>query len=180
MMKLMTVEVVFNAIKEGKVKSSDEYRISENAWRKGGAPAGGSTMFAILNSKVSVDDLLKGAIIQSGNDSCIALAEGMAGNERIFAAQFLTKRAPELGMPRSLFGSSNGLPDPNNKMRVRELGNLARHIIRTYPEQSKLFSEKEFTWNKIRQQNRNPLLNSMPGADGLKTGYTKEGGYGIG
>ena len=179
MMKLMTVEVVFNAIKEGKVKLTDEYRISENAWRKGGAPAGGSTMFAILNSKVSVDDLLKGAIIQSGNDSCIALAEGMAGNERIFAADFMTKRARELGLTKSTFGNSNGLPDPANRMTVRELGKLARHLILTYPDMYKLFGEKEFTWNKIRQQNRNPLLNTLNGADGLKTGYTKEGGYGM-
>jgi D-alanyl-D-alanine carboxypeptidase (penicillin-binding protein 5/6) len=179
MMKLMTVEVVFNAIKNGNVKLTDEYRISENAWRKGGAPAGGSTMFANLNSKVSVDDLLHGAIIQSGNDSCIALAEGMAGNERIFAADFLTKRARELGMTKSTFGNSNGLPDPANKMTVRELANLARHVIRTYPDMYKLFGEKEFTWNKIRQQNRNPLLNSLTGADGLKTGYTKDGGYGM-
>ena len=179
MMKLMTVEVVFNALKEGKVKLSDEYRISENAWRKGGAPAGGSTMFAILNSKVSVDDLLHGAIIQSGNDSCIALAEGMAGNERIFAADFLTKRARELGMPKSTFGNSSGLPDPANRMTVRELSKLARHLILTYPDMYKLFGEREFIWNKIRQQNRNPLLNSLNGADGLKTGYTKEGGYGM-
>jgi D-alanyl-D-alanine carboxypeptidase (penicillin-binding protein 5/6) len=179
MMKLMTVEVVFNALKEGKVKLSDEYRISENAWRKGGAPAGGSTMFAILNSKVSVDDLLHGAIIQSGNDSCIALAEGMAGNERIFAADFLTKRARELGMAKSTFGNSSGLPDPANKMTVRELSKLARHLILTYPDMYKLFGEREFIWNKIRQQNRNPLLNSLNGADGLKTGYTKEGGYGM-
>jgi D-alanyl-D-alanine carboxypeptidase (penicillin-binding protein 5/6) len=179
MMKLMTVEVVFNALKEGKVKLSDEYRISENAWRKGGAPAGGSTMFAILNSKVSVDDLLHCAIIQSGNDSCIALAEGMAGNERIFAADFLTKRARELGMTKSTFGNSSGLPDPANKMTVRELSKLARHLILTYPDMYKLFGEREFIWNKIRQQNRNPLLNSLNGADGLKTGYTKEGGYGM-
>jgi len=179
MMKLMTAEVVFNAIKQGTVKLTDEYRISENAWRKGGAPAGGSTMFANLNSKVSVDDLLHGAIIQSGNDACIALAEGMAGNEKIFAADFMTKRARELGMTRSTFGNSNGLPDPANKMTVRELANLARYVIRTYPDMYKLFGEKEFTWNKIRQQNRNPLLNSLTGADGLKTGFTKEGGYGM-
>src|SRR5216684_5389976 len=179
MMKLMTAEVVFHAIKQGDVKLTDEYRISENAWRRGGAPAGGSTMFAILNSKVSVDDLLHGAIIQSGNDSCIALAEGMAGNERIFAADFMTKRARELGMTKSTFGNSNGLPDPANKMTVRELANVARYIIRTYPDMYKLFGEKEFTWNKIKQPNRNPLLNSLNGADGLKTGYTKEGGYGI-
>ncbi len=179
MMKLMTAEVVFNAVKQGTVKLTDEYRISENAWRRGGAPAGGSTMFAALNSKVSVDDLLHGAIIQSGNDSCIALAEGMSGNERIFAAEMMTKRARELGLTKSTFANSNGLPDPGNKMTVRELATLARHIILDYPEFYKLFGEKEFTWNKIRQQNRNPLLNSMEGADGLKTGYTKEGGYGM-
>jgi D-alanyl-D-alanine carboxypeptidase (penicillin-binding protein 5/6) len=179
MMKLMTVETVFHAIKQGDVKLSDEYRISENAWRHGGAPSGTSTMFAALNSKVSVDDLLHGAIIQSGNDACIALAEGMAGNERTFASDFMTKRARELGLTRSTFANSNGLPDPSNKMTVRELAMLARYIIQTYPEFYKLFGEKEFTWNKIRQQNRNPLLNSLPGADGLKTGYTSEGGYGM-
>ncbi|WP_027573387.1 D-alanyl-D-alanine carboxypeptidase family protein [Bradyrhizobium sp. WSM1743] len=179
MMKLMTAEVVFNAIKKGDIRLTDEYRISENAWRRGGAPSGGSTMFAAINSKVSVDDLLHGAIIQSGNDACIALAEAMAGNERIFAADFMTKRARELGLTRSTFANSNGLPDPGNKMTVRELGILARHIILDFSEFYKLFGEKEFTWNKIRQPNRNPLLNSMEGADGLKTGYTKEGGYGM-
>jgi serine-type D-Ala-D-Ala carboxypeptidase (penicillin-binding protein 5/6) len=179
MMKLMTAEVVFHAIKQGDLKLTDEYRISENAWRRGGAPSGTSTMFAAINSKVSVDDLLHGAIIPSGNDACIALAEGLAGNERIFATDFMTKRARELGMTQSTFGNSNGLPDPTNKMTVRELAMLARYVILTYPEFYKLFGEKEFTWNKIRQQNRNPLLNSLEGADGLKTGYTKEGGYGM-
>src|SRR4051812_25503598 len=179
MMKLMTAEVVFNAIKQGKIKLTDEFRISENAWRKGGAPSGGSTMFAAINSKVAVDDLLHGAIIQSGNDACIALAEGISGNERIFANNVMTKRARELGLTKSTFGNSNGLPDPNKKRTVRELAQLARHIILTYPEQYKLFNEREFTWNKIRQQNRNPLLNSLTGADGLKTGYTKDGGYGM-
>lgn len=179
MMKMMTAEVVFNAIKKGDVKLSDEYRISENAWRRGGAPSGGSTMFAAINSKVSVDDLLHGAIIQSGNDACMALAEGMAGNERIFASDVMTKRAREIGLTKSTFANSNGLPDPGNKMTVREIAMLARHIILTYPDFYKLFGEKEFTWNKIRQQNRNPLLNSLEGADGLKTGYTKDGGYGM-
>jgi len=179
MMKLMTAEVVFHAIKQGDIKLTDEYRVSENAWRRGGAPAGGSTMFAALNSKISVDDLLHGAIIQSGNDACIVLAEAMAGNERTFAADFMTKRARELGLSRSTFANSNGLPDPGNKMTVRELATLARHIIQTYPDFYKLFGEKEFTWNKIRQSNRNPLLNSLDGADGLKTGFTKEGGYGM-
>jgi D-alanyl-D-alanine carboxypeptidase (penicillin-binding protein 5/6) len=178
MMKLMTAEVVFHAIKQGDVKLTDEYHVSENAWRRGGAPAGGSTMFAAINSKIAVDDLLHGAIIQSGNDACMVLAEGIAGNERAFA-EMMTMRARELGMTRSTFANSNGLPDPGNKMTVRELAKLARYIIQTYPDFYKLFSEKEFTWNKIRQQNRNPLLNSLEGADGLKTGYTKEGGYGM-
>src|SRR5215470_10003599 len=179
MMKLMTAEVVFHALKEGKLKLTDEFRISENAWRKGGAPSGTSTMFAAINSKVSIDDLLHGAIIPSGNDACIALAEGMAGNESIFANDYMTKRARELGLTKSTFGNSNGLPNPVNKMTVRELSVLARYVILEYPEYYKLFGEKDFTWNKIHQQNRNPLLNSMPGADGLKTGFTKEGGYGM-
>jgi D-alanyl-D-alanine carboxypeptidase (penicillin-binding protein 5/6) len=178
MMKLMTAEVVFNALTKGEIKLEDEYKVSENAWRKGGAPSGGSTMFAAINSRVKVDDLLHGALIQSGNDSCIALAEGIAGNERDFVDR-MTKRARELGLAKSTFGNTNGLPDPTNKMTVRELGMLARHIILTYPDYYKLFGEREFTWNKIRQQNRNPLLTMLEGADGLKTGYTKEGGYGM-
>src|ERR1700720_2023436 len=178
MMKLMTAEVVFHAIKQGDVKLTDEYRVSENAWRKGGAPSGGSTMFAAIHSKIPVDDLLHGAIIQSGNDACMVLAEGIAGNELAFA-EIMTKRARELGLTRSTFGNSNGLPDPGNKMTVRELAKLARYVIQTYPDMYKLFAEREFTWNKIRQQNRNPLLLSLEGADGLKTGFTKEGGYGM-
>jgi D-alanyl-D-alanine carboxypeptidase (penicillin-binding protein 5/6) len=178
MMKLMTAEVVFHAVQQGDVKLTDEYRVSEYAWRKGGAPAGGSTMFAAIHSKISVDDLLHGALIQSGNDACIVLAEGIAGNEGSFA-QMMTKRARELGLERSTFANSNGLPDPGNKMTVRELAKLARYVIQTYPDFYKLFGEREFTWNKIRQPNRNPLLTSLDGADGLKTGYTKEGGYGM-
>jgi D-alanyl-D-alanine carboxypeptidase (penicillin-binding protein 5/6) len=178
MMTLMTAEVVFHAIKQGEIKLNDEYRVSENAWRKGGAPAGGPTMFAAIHSKISVDDLLRGAIIQNGNDACMVLAEGMAGNERIFA-DMMTKRARELGLTQSTFANSNGLPDPGNKMTVRELAKLARYIIQTYPDFYKLFGEREFTWNKIRQQSRNPLLLSLEGADGLKTGFTKEGGYGM-
>jgi D-alanyl-D-alanine carboxypeptidase (penicillin-binding protein 5/6) len=178
MMKLMTAEVVFHAIAQGDVKLSDEYRVSENAWRRGGAPSGSSTMFAAIHSKISVDDLLHGALIQSGNDACITLAEGIAGNERDFAER-MTKRARELGLTKSTFANSNGLPDPGNKMTVRELAMLGRHIILTYPEFYKIFGEREFTWNKIRQPNRNPLLSSLDGADGLKTGYTKDGGYGI-
>lgn len=178
MMKLMTVEVIFDALKRGVIQPSDQYRVSENAWRKGGAPAGGSTMFAALNSRIAVNDLLQGAIIQSGNDACMILAEGLAGGEKQFT-ELMTKRARVLGLPRATFGNSNGLPDPANKMTVRELATLARHIVLTYPEPYKWFSEREFTWNKIRQLNRNPLLISLEGADGFKTGFTKEGGYGM-
>src|SRR6266851_5792606 len=178
MMTLMTAETVFHAIKQGEVKLTDEYHVSENAWRKGGAPAGGPTMFAAIHSKISVDDLLHGAIIQNGNDACMVLAEGIAGNERIFA-DMMTKRAREIGLTQSIFANASGLPDPGNKMTVRELAKLARFIVQTYPDFYKLFSEREFTWNKIRQQSRNPLLLSLEGADGLKTGYTKEGGYGM-
>ncbi|MDP3076370.1 D-alanyl-D-alanine carboxypeptidase family protein [Bradyrhizobium sp.] len=179
MMKLMTAEVVFNAIKKGEIKLTDEYRVSENAWRRGGAPSGGSTMFAAIHSKIPVGDLLRGAIIQSGNDACMILAEAMAGNERTFASENMTKRAREIGLTKSTFGNSSGLPDPANKMTVRELSKLARHIILTHPDFYKLFGEREYTWNKIRQQNRNPLLNSLEGADGLKTGHTRDGGYGL-
>lgn len=178
MMKLMTAEVVFNALQRGDIKLTDEYRVSENSWRKGGAPAGGATMFAALNSRVPVSDLLRGMIIQSGNDSCMILAEGIAGSEKAFA-EVMSKRAHELGLTKSTFANSNGLPDPENKMTVREIGRLTRHMIQTYPDFYKLFREREFTWNKIRQQNRNPLLNVLEGADGLITGFTKEGGYGM-
>lgn len=178
MLKLMTVEVAFDAIANGKLQLTDALPVSENAWRKGGAPAGGSTMFAAINSRIPVEDLLRGAIIQSGNDACMVLAEAIAGGERPFA-EMMTARARALGMPKSTFANSSGLPDPGNKMTVRELSQLARHIILAYPEMYKLFNEREFTWNKIRQTNRNPLLSSMEGADGFQTGFTKEGGYGM-
>jgi len=176
--KLMTAEYVFHELKEGRIKLTDEYRVSENAWRKGGAPSHGSTMFAAINSKISVDDLLHGMIIQSGNDACIVLAEGIAGNETEFAAK-MTERAREIGLPKSTFGNSNGLPDPGTHVTTRELGMLARRIILDYPEFYKIFGQPDFTWGKIRQPNRNPLLGSVVGADGLKTGFTKEAGYGL-
>jgi D-alanyl-D-alanine carboxypeptidase (penicillin-binding protein 5/6) len=176
--KLMTAEYIFHELKEGRINLTDEYMVSENAWRKGGAPSHGSTMFAALNSKVPVDDLLHGMIIQSANDACIVLAEGLAGNEAEFGVK-LTQRAREIGLEKSVFTNSNGLPDPDEKVTTRELGILARHIIRTYPDFYQLFSQPDFTWNKIRQQNRNPLLGAMTGADGLKTGFTKEAGYGL-
>ncbi|MGA7083604.1 MAG: D-alanyl-D-alanine carboxypeptidase family protein [Pseudolabrys sp.] len=176
--KLMTAEYVFNEIKEGRLKLTDEFMVSENAWRKGGAPSHGSTMFAAIYSKVPVDDLIHAMIIQSANDACIILAEGLAGSETAFAEK-LTERARAIGLEKSIFTNSNGLPDPAEQVTTRELGLLARHIIRTYPDFYPIFSQADYTWNKIRQQNRNPLLGAMTGADGLKTGFTKEAGYGL-
>ncbi|HXW26607.1 MAG TPA: D-alanyl-D-alanine carboxypeptidase family protein [Xanthobacteraceae bacterium] len=178
MAKLMTVEVVFLAIKDGKLGRDDEFLISENAWRRGGAPSHGSTMYAPIHSSVKVIDLLHGAIVQSGNDACIALAEGMAGSEAAFA-EIMTKRARELGLTQSTFANPTGLPDPRTHVTARELAKLARHLIRTYPDFYSIFGEREFTWNRIRQLNRNPLLAMNIGVDGLKTGFTKEAGYGI-
>jgi serine-type D-Ala-D-Ala carboxypeptidase (penicillin-binding protein 5/6) len=178
MSKLMTQEVVFNEIKHGRLAPTTEFRVSTNAWRRGGAPSRTSSMFMPINSKVGVDDLLHGAIIQSANDACIVLAEGISGNESTFA-ELMTKRARELGLTKSTFGNSTGLPDPRQLMTARELAKLARHIVETYPNYYKYYSEREFTWNKIRQFNRNPLLTLNIGADGLKTGFIKESGYGL-
>jgi D-alanyl-D-alanine carboxypeptidase (penicillin-binding protein 5/6) len=176
--KLMTTEYVFNELKAGRIKLTDEYVVSENAWRKGGAPSHGSTMYAELHSHVSVENLLRGIIIPSANDACIVLAEGLAGNESEFAAK-MTARARGIGLTKSVFTNSNGLPDPGTKVTSRELAMLARYIISTYPEYYSIYGEREFTWNKIRQQNRNPLLGTVNGADGMKTGFTHDAGYGL-
>jgi serine-type D-Ala-D-Ala carboxypeptidase (penicillin-binding protein 5/6) len=176
--KLMTVEVVFDQLRLGNIKLTDEFVISENAWRKGGAPSGGSTMYAAIHSRVKVEDLLQGVIIQSGNDASIALAEGIAGNEANFA-RMMNDRAREIGLTKSHFTNSPGLPDRNMRVTTRELAILARHIVLTYPDYYRWYGEREFTWNKIRQQNRNPLLGMVAGADGLKTGFTQEAGYNL-
>jgi D-alanyl-D-alanine carboxypeptidase (penicillin-binding protein 5/6) len=176
--KLMTAEVVFDQVALGNIKLDEEFVVSENAWRRGGAPSGGSTMFAAIHSKIKVSDLLSGMVIQSGNDAAITLAEGIAGNEAAFA-RLMNDRAREIGLDKSNFVNATGFHDPDQRVTVRELAKLAQHIIRTYPEQYKLYGEREFTWNKIRQQNRNPLLAMNIGADGLKTGFIKESGYGL-
>jgi D-alanyl-D-alanine carboxypeptidase (penicillin-binding protein 5/6) len=176
--KLMTAEVVLNELKQGRLKSDDTFIVSEYAWRRGGAPSRTSSMFVPIHSRVTVDDLLHSVIIQSGNDACIVLAEGIAGSEDKFA-ELMVKRAREIGLAKSTFGNSNGLPDPRQLMTVRELAKLARHIIATYPDQYRYYGEREFTFNKIRQPNRNPLLAMSIGADGLKTGFTREAGYGL-
>ncbi|MGZ8368946.1 MAG: D-alanyl-D-alanine carboxypeptidase family protein [Rhodoplanes sp.] len=176
--KLMTAEVVFNEITQGRLSRDEEMMISENAWRCGGAPSRTSSMFAPIHSRVRVEDLLRGLIIQSANDAAIALAEGISANERAFAV-LMNNRARELGLVKSNFANATGLPDPTQKVTVRELAKLAQHIMRTYPDFYPIYGEKEFTWNKIRQQNRNPLLALNIGADGMKTGYTAEGGFGL-
>src|SRR5262245_30959596 len=176
--KLMTTEVVFNELKEGRLKLEDEFIISEDAWRRGGAPSHTSSLVSPLQSRVRAQDLLMGWIVQSANDACIALAQGIAGNETAFAIK-MNERARMIGLTSSNFTNSTGLPDPGLKSTARDLATLAQHLIKTYPEFYKYYSEREFTWNKIRQQNRNPLLPMNIGADGLKTGYTEEGGYGL-
>jgi D-alanyl-D-alanine carboxypeptidase (penicillin-binding protein 5/6) len=176
--KLMTMEVVFSEITGGELKLDDELVVSANAWRRGGAPAGGSTMFAAVHSRISVDNLIRGAVIHSGNDACIVFAEALAGNEDQFA-RIMNGRAHELGLTSAEFRNSTGLHHPAQVISMRDLATLAAHLIRTYPDLYSVYREPEFTWNKIRQQNRNPLLAMDLGADGLKTGYIKESGYGL-
>jgi len=178
MQQLMTALVVFDKLASGDIKPTDEYTVSEHAWRHGGAPSGGPTMFAAIHSRVAVQDLLRGLVILNANDGAIALGEGVSGNERAFTA-LMTKRAREIGLTDATFANASGLPDLANQMSVREVAKLARFIIKTYPEQYKLFNERDFTWNKIHQTNRNALLNSLTTSDGLKTGFSKDGGYGM-
>ena len=178
MAKIMTAEIVFQQLKEGRLSMDTEFTVSENAWRKGGAPSGGSAMFAKVNSSVRLEDLLRGLIVQSGNDAAIALAEGISGTEDNFAV-LMNTRAREIGLTKSTFRNATGYGHPEQKVTVRDLAKLALHIVETYPEFYKMFGEREFTWNKIRQQNRNPLLTMDIGADGLKTGNIDESGYGL-
>jgi D-alanyl-D-alanine carboxypeptidase (penicillin-binding protein 5/6) len=178
MAKLMTAAVIFDAVKAGRLSLEDEFLISEDAWRRGGAPSGGSTMFAKLGSSLKLGDLLRGIIIHSANDGCIAVAEGMAGSEPIFA-DMMNEQARKLGLIGSHFTNATGLPDPQQYMTARDLAKLANHIIRDFPDFYKIYGETEFTWNKITQRNRNPLLDMNIGADGLKTGFTEEAGYGL-
>ncbi len=178
MAKTMTAEVVFNEIKNGRLNMDSMFTISENAWRKGGGGSGGSSMFAQVNTSIRLEDLLRGLIVQSGNDAAIAIAEGIAGTEENFS-RLMNERAKQIGMSKSTFRNATGYGHPEQKTTVRDLAKLALHIIETYPDLYKMFGEREFTWNKIRQQNRNPLLSMEIGADGLKTGNIDESGYGL-
>ncbi len=178
MSKLMTVYIIFSKLKDGSLSLDDTFTVSENAWRKGGAASGGSTMFLNIGENVRVEDLIKGIIIQSGNDACIVAAENLAGSEEDFAVE-MNKMARKIGLKNSSFANATGLPDPNHRMSVEDLALLARHIIKEFPGYYYLFSQKTFTHNNITQGNRNPLLYSMPGADGLKTGHTEEAGFSL-
>jgi len=175
--KLMTLAVVFKAIKSGEIKLTDEITMSVNAWRHGGAPSGWTAMFVPVNTKETLDTLLQGLIVQSGNDAAIAIAEGLAGSEQKFA-QRMTAEARKIGLDRSKFTNATGLPDEAQQTTARELGLLALHLMRAYPEFYPRFAQKELKYHKFRFLNDNPLLGSL-GVDGLKTGYIKKEGFGL-
>ena len=177
MSKLMTVELVFQRLKDGRLKLTDTMHVSENAWRQG-QKTNESKMWVAVNSDVSVEDLLKGIIVQSGGDACLVVAEALASSEAAFA-EMLNARGKELGLTNSNFVNSSGLPDPNHYMSAEDLAKLAAHVIRTYPEYYHYFVLPEFTWSNIRQPNRNTLIGPNTGVDGLKTGHTNAAGYGI-
>lgn len=178
MTKLMTMYLLFESIKDGRVSLDDKFRVSENAWRKGGAATGGSTMFLPPNSEVRVEDLIRGIVIQSGNDACIVVAENLAGSEEAFARR-MTERARALGLTQSNFMNSTGWPDPEHYSSAHDLARLAERTLRDFPEYHHYYAEKEFTYSGIRQANRNPLVFGYPGADGFKTGHTEAAGYGL-
>lgn len=174
--KLMTVEVVLDALSKGQVTPETAYPVSEYAWRTGGAPSRTSTMFAALKSSVSINDLLTGIIVQNANDGCIVIAEGMTGSDAAFAKR-MTARAGELGMSRSTFTNSTGLPDPGNQTTARDMVRLAQHLHDTYPDRYGLFTKPDFEWNRIFQRNKNTLLMPGSGIDGLGLGFAGGSGF---
>ena len=179
MSKLMTLAIVFRELKAGRLKLEDQFKVSEHAWRTGGAPSGGSAMFAPLNTMVSISDLIQGITVQSGNDAAIILAEGIGGTEEAFAKQ-MTEYSRTIGLEKSTFVNATGLPAEGHLMTARDLATLAHHLIYTYPEYYHFFGEKEFKYrDKFVFHNRNPLISLDIGVDGLKTGYIKEAGYGL-
>ena len=173
MSKLMTLNMVFEALEQGLISPEDKFRVSARA-----AAMGGSKMFVRKGELVSIRDLVRGVIVQSGNDAAVALAEALAGTEEAFAER-MTKRAKDIGLANSTFVNSTGWPDPDHRMSVRDLANLSARLIQKFPQYYAMFAETEFTWDGVTQQNRNPLLSLGVGADGLKTGHTEEAGYGL-
>jgi len=176
--KLMTMEVVFDALKSGAISPETLYPVSEYAWRTGGAPSGTTTMFAALKSQVPVADLMRGVIIQNANDACIILAEGIARSEGEFAAR-MTAKAKDIGLARSTFGNATGLPYAESWTTARDLVELSRHLYRNYPEYYPLYAQPDFAWNKIFQRNKNPLLSLNMGVDGLGAGFAEGTGYAL-
>ena len=173
MSKLMTMYVVFELLKAGRLRLDQQLPVSERAWRMGG-----SKMFVQIGTQVSVENLARGVIVQSGNDACIVLAEGISGSEQQFA-ELMNETARRIGLRNSNFRNSTGWPDPEHRMTSRDLAHLARRIIADFPEYYRFYNERSFRWNDIAQDNRNPALGRVPGADGLKTGHTEEAGYGL-
>ena len=173
MSKLMTVYMVFERLKEGRLSLDDKFQVSKKAWRMGG-----SKMFVMVNTRIKIRDLLRGIIVQSGNDACIVVAEGLSGSEQAFAAA-MTKRAKEIGLTNSAFKNATGWPAKGHYMSARDLATLSSKIINDFPEYYGIFAEKRFVYSGIDQGNRNPLLYKGFGADGLKTGHTKASGYGL-
>ncbi|MDQ7019631.1 MAG: D-alanyl-D-alanine carboxypeptidase family protein [Robiginitomaculum sp.] len=181
MTKIMTLYMVFERLKSGALSLDDEFTVSADAWRRGGFSSGSSTMCLRPKERVRVEDLIRGVIVLSGNDAAITLAENIAGSEAAFARQ-MTERAHELGLNTVQFHNATGWPDPGHEISVHDLAKLTRMIIRDFPEDYAYFSEREFDWCKAapsNRYNRNPLLGVVPGADGLKTGHTKESGFGL-
>jgi D-alanyl-D-alanine carboxypeptidase (penicillin-binding protein 5/6) len=177
LVKLLTAETIFHALKAGEVTLEQDLPITENVWRRGGAPSGGAAMFAPLNSRVSVSNLLQAMLVQSANDAALALAEGIAKSEAAFVSR-MQERAKVIGLTRSKFGNATGYAMPEQRVTAREMALLARHVIETYPDRFPLFGQREFTWNNIRQTNRNPLIAANAG-DGLATGNLGEAGFNI-
>jgi serine-type D-Ala-D-Ala carboxypeptidase (penicillin-binding protein 5/6) len=173
MSKLMTMYVVFEMLRAGRLRMDQALPVSERAWRMGG-----SKMFVELNSQVRVEDLVRGVIVQSGNDACIVLAEAISGSEQQFA-ELMNETARRIGLRASVFRNSTGWPDPEQRMTARDLTILARRIINDHPEFYRFYSERSFRFNNITQENRNPTLARVAGADGLKTGHTEEAGFGL-
>jgi D-alanyl-D-alanine carboxypeptidase (penicillin-binding protein 5/6) len=174
MSKLMTIELLFQRLKDGRVKLTDTFPVSERAWR-----TQGSKMFVELGARIPVEDLIRGIIIQSGNDACVVVAESLGGTVEGFV-DLMNKRAKELGLAQSTFVNPDGLPDPPGQlMSALDLAKLSRDIINNYPDYYHYFSEREFVWHNIHQPNRDLVLGALPGADGLKTGHTDASGYGI-
>ncbi|HTV87628.1 MAG TPA: D-alanyl-D-alanine carboxypeptidase family protein [Stellaceae bacterium] len=171
--KMMTAYTVFDLLRQGKAKLTDQLPVSEAAWR-----TAGSKMFVPLGGRVSIDDLLQGMIVQSGNDACVVLAEGLAGSQQAFV-DLMNDEAKKIGLINSHFADVDGLPTPDHYMTPHDMATLALHLIRDFPQYYHYFAEKEFTFNNIRQGNRNPLLYKDIGADGLKTGHTEESGYSL-